>query len=63
MTPRSPRGARPQDVDVLYATWREAGVEGRLDPPRDTPYGLRELAHVDPDGNLLRVGSPLASNV
>jgi hypothetical protein len=27
-------------------------------PPTDTDYGLRELALVDPSGNLLRVGSP-----
>jgi hypothetical protein len=24
-----------------------------------TPYGLREFGHVDPEGNLLRIGSPL----
>jgi hypothetical protein len=45
--------------DPLYEVWRAAGLRGRLDPPRDTPYGLRELVHVDPDGNLLRVGSPM----
>ena len=27
--------------------------------PVDTDYGLREFALVDPDGNLLRIGSPL----
>ena len=26
-------------------------------PPADTDYGLREFALVDPNGNLLRVGS------
>jgi hypothetical protein len=30
-----------------------------LHEPVDTDYGLREFAHVDPDGNLLRVGSPM----
>jgi len=45
------------DADELYREWKAAGVEGRLDAPVDTPYGLRELAHIDPDGNLLRVGS------
>jgi catechol 2,3-dioxygenase-like lactoylglutathione lyase family enzyme len=48
------------DADALYAEWSRAGVGGRLNAPVDTPYRLRELAHVDPDGNLLRVGSPLA---
>lgn len=45
------------DADALYATWRLAGVGGRLIAPVDTEYGLREGAHVDPDGNLLRFGS------
>ena len=36
-----------------------AGVEDRLRAPFDTPYGLREFGYVDPDGNLLRVGSSL----
>lgn len=46
------------DADALYATWRRSGVGGRLLPPVDTGYGLREGSHVDPDGNLLRFGSP-----
>jgi hypothetical protein len=24
-----------------------------------TPYGMREGSHVDPDGNLIRFGSPM----
>jgi uncharacterized glyoxalase superfamily protein PhnB len=47
------------DADTLYATWQAADVGGRLTTPADTPYGLREFAHIDPDGNLLRIGSPL----
>lgn len=47
------------DADVLYASWRSATVAGRLVAPQDTDYGLREGAHVDPDGNLLRFGSPI----
>lgn len=46
------------DADALHAEWAGARVAGRLNPPQDTPYGLREGAHVDPDGNLLRFGSP-----
>lgn len=46
------------DADALHAEWAGARVAGRLHPPQDTPYGLREGAHVDPDGNLLRFGSP-----
>ncbi len=47
------------DADALRAEWHGSGVEGRLGEPRDTPYGLREFAYVDPDGTLHRVGSPL----
>lgn len=52
---------RVDDADALHERWRAAGVIGRLDPPRDTPYGLRELVHVDPDGNLLRVGAEIGA--
>jgi hypothetical protein len=47
------------DADALHALWSAAGVEGRLRSPSDTPYGLREFGYADPDGNLLRVGSPM----
>lgn len=38
-----------------------AGPESPAGPGRqgDTPYQLREGSHVDPDGNLIRFGSPL----
>lgn len=49
------------DTDALYAEWRAAHVEGRLVAPVDTRYGLREMVHVDPDGNLWRIGSELAA--
>jgi len=47
------------DADALYAEWRAAGVEGQFFEPHDTEYGLREGAHIDRDGNLLKFGSPL----
>ena len=46
------------DADELYAEWAAVGVEGRIQPPNPTSYGLNEGAHVDPDGNLIRFGSP-----
>lgn len=46
------------DAGALYEEWVAAGVDGLLDPPEPTDYGLEEGAHVDPDGNLLRFGSP-----
>jgi catechol 2,3-dioxygenase-like lactoylglutathione lyase family enzyme len=58
---------RVHDADALHAAFAAAGVPRgsrgapRLQgPPEDTDYGLREFALVDPDGNLLRIGSPAA---
>ena len=53
------------DADVLHAELLELGLPGKGIPrlhgaPEDTDYGLREFALVDPDGNLLRIGSFLA---
>ena len=48
------------DAAALYDEWTAAGVDGRLDAPAWTDYGLHEGAHVDPDGNLIRFGSPPA---
>lgn len=38
--------------------WRDAGVEVHM--PQDTGWGRREGAVVDPDGNVIRVSSPIA---
>ena len=46
------------DAAALHEEWAAAGVGGRLHAPKPTPYGLSEGAHVDPDGNLIRFGSP-----
>ena len=45
------------DADELAKEWRAAGVG--LIGPDDFDYGKREGSHVDPDGNLIRFGSPL----
>jgi len=45
------------DADELAAAWQAAGVE--VHPPRDTEWGQREGAVVDPDGNVIRFGSPM----
>jgi uncharacterized protein len=46
-----------EDADELSAEFEAAGA-GQGRQPRDTDYKLRELAHIDPDGNLLLFGSP-----
>jgi hypothetical protein len=45
------------DADRLAADWRAAGLE--VSGPENTDYGKREGTQRDPDGNLLRFGSPL----
>lgn len=47
------------DADALHAQWAVADLGGQLHPLSATDYGLREAAYADPDGNLLRFGSPL----
>jgi uncharacterized protein len=48
-----------EDADVMSEELNAAGA-GQGRPVRDTEYRMRELAHIDPDGNLLLFGSPLA---
>jgi DNA-binding MarR family transcriptional regulator len=48
-----------RDADALYEEWTQPGIGGRTRPVGPTPYKLREGSHVDPDGNLIRFGSPV----
>ncbi|MGH9007370.1 MAG: VOC family protein [Acidimicrobiales bacterium] len=48
-----------EDADELGAEWSAPGISGQTFVARDTPYGLREGVHVDPDGNDIRFGSPI----
>jgi hypothetical protein len=45
-----------QEADRLAQEWREAGIA--VDGPRDEDYGKREGSITDPDGNVIRFGSP-----
>jgi len=47
-----------RDADDLHAHWAAASVPGELVAPIDTDYGMREGHHIDPDGNVIRFGSP-----
>ncbi len=49
------------DADALYREWSAADMDGRLIPPSDTSYGLREGACLDRDANLIRFGSEAPS--
>jgi uncharacterized glyoxalase superfamily protein PhnB len=46
-----------QDADRVSEEWRHAGIE--VDGPRDEDYGKREGSVIDPDGNVIRFGSPI----
>jgi len=46
-----------EDADQLAEEWRSAGVE--VHGPQDTEWGQHEGAVVDPDGNVIRFGSPM----
>jgi hypothetical protein len=45
------------DADRVAAEWRATGVE--VHAPQDTEWGQHEGAIVDPDGNVIRFGSPI----
>ena len=44
------------DADRVADEWRQVGIE--VDGPRDEDYGKREGSITDPDGNVIRFGSP-----
>ena len=48
-----------RDADALYKEWSRPGIAGTTRPVGPTDYGLREGSHTDPDGNLIRFGSPV----
>lgn len=54
---------RVQDVDSIYLAFASAALPRlgipRMDRLENKPWGLREFAVVDPDGNLLRIGQLL----
>jgi catechol 2,3-dioxygenase-like lactoylglutathione lyase family enzyme len=56
---------RVLDVDAIHRDFLAARLPRvgipRMDTPEDKPWGLREFAVVDPDGNLLRVGQVMAT--
>ncbi|HLI01417.1 MAG TPA: VOC family protein [Acidimicrobiales bacterium] len=46
------------DADALAEQWSAAGVEVRM--PVDTDWHQHEGSVVDPDGNVIRFGSPVS---
>ena len=54
---------RVSDVESIYRAFATAGLPGKGIPRQvaieDKPWGMREFAIVDPDGNLIRIGQVL----
>jgi catechol 2,3-dioxygenase-like lactoylglutathione lyase family enzyme len=54
---------RPSDIGALNAEWLELGLPEagipRFVAVEAKPWGMRELALVDPDGNLVRAGQEI----
>jgi catechol 2,3-dioxygenase-like lactoylglutathione lyase family enzyme len=48
-----------EDADALAETWTKAGGDVRL--PENTEWGQHEGVLIDPDGNIIRFGSPIDS--
>jgi DNA-binding MarR family transcriptional regulator len=48
-----------RDAEALYKEWSQPGLDGHTYPVYPTGYKLREGSHVDPDGNVIRFGSPM----
>jgi uncharacterized glyoxalase superfamily protein PhnB len=46
-----------EDADALAEAWLAAG--GDVRQPQDTEWGQHEGVLVDPDGNVIRFGSPM----
>jgi catechol 2,3-dioxygenase-like lactoylglutathione lyase family enzyme len=53
---------RVRDPDRIYAEVKQADLtewpDVRVVPIEDKPWGTREFALIDPNGNLIRIGAP-----
>jgi hypothetical protein len=61
--PRAIRGTAyiwVDDADEVARAWRSAGADVRL--PEDTEWGQHEGVVIDPDGNIIRFGSPIGQS-
>jgi hypothetical protein len=54
---------RPSDINALDAEWATLGLPAtgipRLERASDKPWGMRELALLDLNGNLIRAGQEI----
>ncbi len=48
-----------RDAAALSEEWSKPGIAGHTHAAEPTPYGMLEGSHTDPDGNVIRFGSPI----
>lgn len=48
-----------EDIDLLYEEMKSAGVVHPNGPLANQPWGQREFAILDPDGNMIKFGQPI----
>ena len=48
----------PVDVDALHKEYHASGAQ-ITQPPKDQPWGMREMLVKDIDGHVLRIGQPV----
>lgn len=48
-----------QEIETLYAEMQAAGVVHPNGPLKDQPWGMREFAILDEDGNMIKFGVSL----
>jgi catechol 2,3-dioxygenase-like lactoylglutathione lyase family enzyme len=48
-----------EDADTLFLEWTRPGIGGETTQPADMPWLMHEGIHTDPDGNVIRFGSPV----
>ena len=58
---RAQRTCLVDNSDAVAAEWRDAG--GEVHGPQDSAWGQHEGALVDPDGNVIRFGSPISGTL
>jgi DNA-binding MarR family transcriptional regulator len=48
-----------RDAAALGEEWSRPGIAGHTHPAELTPWGMLQGSHTDPDGNVIRFGSPV----
>jgi uncharacterized glyoxalase superfamily protein PhnB len=61
-TNRTTAYLRVRDAESVQTAWSKPGLGGVTTAVEVTPWGMQEGAHTDPDGNVIRFGSPTTTD-